>query len=208
MTQKKVTQPGTLTHSSVSNSVNVYPGYVTSFIYSDDMSDQDLLAGAGFTVGHEVSHGFDFQGAQFDAYGTPNPLFAEADVDVFEQKTSSLASYYSGIEISPDINVNGQLVVTEAAADLCGMQAILELAGTTEGIDYKQFFNRTANMWAQVVRAEMLPNLVLDAHPLYSLRVNVNAQMFDPLYSALGVTEGDTMYLAPEKRITIYGPSA
>lgn len=54
----------------------------------------------------------------------------------------------------------------------------------------------------------VLPNLLLDAHPLDNLRVNVNAQMFDPIYDKLGVTEGDAMYLAPNERINIWGPNA
>ena len=195
-------------YDPISNSINIYPGYVTSLLYSDDMSDQDLLAGIGFSIGHEISHGFDYQGAQFDAYGTPNPIFADADVDAFVLKASTLASYYAGIEVGPGTNVNGQLVITEAAADLCGMHAILELAGKIEGVDYGQFFNKNADLWAQVVPAAMLPNLTLDAHPLNNLRLNVNAQMFDPIYTALGVAEGDGMYLAPEERINIYGPNA
>ena len=135
-------------------------------------------------------------------------LPADADVDAFVLKASTLASYYAGIEIGPGTNVNGQLVVTEAAADLCGMQAILELASKTEGIDYERFFDKNAQIWAQVFPASMMPNLLLDAHPLNNLRSNVNAQMFDPIYEKLGVSEGDGMYLAPENRMVIWGKSS
>ncbi len=195
-------------YDPTSNSVNIYPGFVTSLVYSADMSDQDLLAGAGFTIGHEISHGFDYQGAQFDAYGTPNPVFADADVDAFVLKCSTLALYYSKIEVAPGTNVSGETVVTEAAADLNGMQAILELAKKDANVDYGKFFARISNVWAQVVLEATLPNLVLDTHPLNNLRVNVNAQMFDPIYDALGVAEGDAMYLAPNERINIWGPNA
>ena len=195
-------------YDPTSNSINIYPGYVTSLVYSEDMSDQDLLAGAGFSIGHEISHGFDYQGAQFDAYGTPNPVFADADVDAFVLKCSTLASYYNGLEVAPDTMANGTNVVTEAAADLCGMQAILELAAKDKSVDYDKFFDRTSNVWAQVALEATLPNLLLDAHPLNNLRVNVNAQMFAPIYDALGVAEGDAMYLAPNERINIWGPNA
>lgn len=191
-----------------SNSINITPGFVTSLLYADDMSDQDLLAGIGFTIGHEISHGFDYQGAQFDAYGTPNLVFSDADVDAFVLKTSMLASYYKGLEIGPGYMVDGEHVVTEAAADLGGMQAILELANKTEGTDYEAFFDKVANMWATVVPGAALPNLMMDAHPLMNHRVNVSVQMFDPMYEALGVSEGDTMYLAPEERVNIWGPNA
>ena len=191
-----------------SNSINIYPGFVSSLIYTEDMSDLDLLAGAGFTIGHEISHGFDYQGAQIDAYGTPNLVFSDADVDSFVLKCSTLALYYNGIEIGPGTMANGQNVITEAAADLCGMQSILELAKKNESIDYEAFFGKVSNMWAKVVPEAALPNLLLDPHPLDNLRVNVNAQMFDPIYDKLGVVEGDAMYLAPDERINIWGANA
>lgn len=195
-------------YDPTSNSINIYPGYVTSFMYTEGMSDLDLLAGIGFVIGHEISHGFDYQGAQVDAYGTPNPVLADADVDAFVLKCSTLALYYNKIEIMPGTMANGQNTVTEAAADLCGMQAILELFKKDENADYEAFFARFSNVWARVVPEEVLPNLLLDVHPLDNLRVNVNAQMFDPIYDKLGVTEGDAMYLAPNERINIWGPNA
>ena len=195
-------------YDPASNSINIYPGYVTSLIYAEDMSDLDLLAGAGFTIGHEISHGFDYQGAQLDAYGTPNPVFSDADVDSFVLKCSTLALYYNGIEIAPGTMANGQYVVAEASADLCGMQAALELDKKNENTDYEAFFGKLSDVWARVVPETVLPNLLMDSHPLYNLRVNVNAQMFDPIYDKLGVAEGDAMYLAPKERINIWGANS
>lgn len=195
-------------YDSTSNSINVYPGYVSSLMYTKDMSDLDLLAGVGFIIGHEISHGFDYQGAQFDAYGTPNPVFTDADASSFVQKCSTLASYYNGIEVAPDVMANGQYVITEAAADLCGMQVTLELLKKVENADYEQFFAKISNVWARVVSEAALSELTLDVHPLNNLRINVNAQMFDSIYDKLGVSEGDAMYLAPDKRINIWGANA
>ena len=172
------------------------------------MSDEDLLAGIGYTIAHEISHGFDYAGAQFDAYGTPNPVFADADVDAFVLKASTLASYYKGIEVAPDTMVNGENVVTEAAADLCGMHAVLEIASKSDTVDYDKFFSTISNGWAQVIPQQTMATQLLDTHPLNNLRINVNAQMFDPIYEKLGVTEGDGMYLDPEQRINIWGPNA
>ena len=203
----KPTEPNAF-YDPMSNSINIYPGYVTSSVYTENMSDLDLLADAGFTIGHEISHSFDYQGAQVDAYGTPNPVFADADVDAFVLKCSTLALYYNRIEIEPGTMVNGQNVITEAAADLCGMQAILELAKKDESTDFEAFFKKASNAWAQVSPEAALPNLLLDTHPLSNLRINVNAQMFDPIYDKLGVAEGDAMYLAPNERINILGPNA
>ena len=191
-----------------SNSINILPGFVTSLIYNENMSNIELLAGTGFTIGHEISHGFDYCGAQYDAYGTPTPVFADADVEAFSQKTASLAEYYNTLEVAPGVTVNGRNVVTEAAADLNGMHAIIEAAGKDENPDYEKLFSGVSNMWAQVVLQQAMPVLLLDTHTLNNHRVNVDAQMFEPLYSTYGVSEGDGMYLAPEKRINIWGPNA
>ena len=195
-------------YDPTSNSINIYPGFVTSQIYTDEMTDADLLAGAGWSIGHEISHGFDYEGSQLDAYGQPNPVFTDADVDAFVLKCATLAMYYSKIEVMPDQMVNGQLVVGEAGADLSGMQACLELASKTEGFDYDDFFEGCSNVWAEVVLAQYLTEYLADVHPMNHLRVNVSAQMYDAIYEAFGVAEGDGMYLAPGERIVMWGSNA
>jgi putative endopeptidase len=100
------------------NSINILPGFTTTLTYGDKMANEDLLAGIGFAIAHEVSHGFDYLGAQLDAYGQPNHVYSDADVDKFLAKAAALAEYYSGIELQPDVMVDGQNVVTEAGADL------------------------------------------------------------------------------------------
>ena len=199
---------GNAFYDTTSNSINVYPGFVTSLVYADDMDDTELLAGAGFVIAHEISHGFDYTGSQLDAYGQPNLMFADADIDAFVLKCSLLALYYGRIEIWPGQTVNGQLVVDEAAADLTGMQVSLQLASKIDGFDYDEYYAGVANLWAEVQDADALQLLTLDVHPQSNLRVNVSAQMLDELYDALGVAEGDGMYLAPEERIVIWGPDA
>ncbi|MBR3327627.1 MAG: hypothetical protein IKG22_09940 [Atopobiaceae bacterium] len=195
-------------YDSDSNSINIYPGYVTSLVYKSDMSDPELLAGIGFVIGHEINHGFDFMGAQTDGYGMPNPVLDGSDADAFVGKTMSLATYYNGIEVAPGIMVNGQKIVAEAAADLCGMQAILEYADKTEEVNYETFFKDFAHLRALVAPEKLLPNLLIDTHPLDNLRINVCAQMFSQIYDELGVVEGDAMFLAPDKRINIWGENA
>ena len=191
-----------------SNSINILPGYVTSGSYTDDMSDEALLADIGYTIGHEISHGFDYTGAQFDAYGLPSPVFANEDVDKFTDKTSALAAYYSNIELKPGVKVDGQNIVGEANADLAGMQVILQIAAEDENFDYNEFFSSVAKEYAQVITEDVFAYYAADIHPMNNLRTNVNAQMFDTIYDEFGITEGDGMYLAPEKRIVMWGPDA
>lgn len=187
------------------NSINIFPGFVTSAIYTEEMDDADLLAGAGWTIGHEISHGFDYTGSQLDAYGTPNPVFTDAGVDAFVLKCSTLALYYGGIEITPGQMVDGAAVSGEATADLCGIQACLQLATQIDGFDYDKYFDGISHMWAETLSEELLQQQTLDVHPLANLRVNVSMQMFDAIYDEFGVTEEDGMYLAPNERIAIWG---
>jgi putative endopeptidase len=190
------------------NSINILPGFTTTLTYGDKMANEDLLAGIGFAIAHEVSHGFDYLGAQLDAYGQPNHVYSDADVDKFLAKAAALAEYYSGIELQPDVMVDGQNVVAEAGADLSGMQVVMEIASKTDGFDYVKFYESMCKVWAQVLSQRTFPIHATDSHPLNNLRINVNSQMFDPLYDTLGVAEGDGMYLAPEKRLVMWGPKA
>ena len=190
------------------NSINIIPGYINSFNYSDDLSKTELLAGIGFTIGHEISHGFDYTGAQYDAYALPTSVFADADLDAFVKKTAELGNYYKGIEIAPEVMVNGDNVVTEAAADLAGLQAVLDITSKSDEITYEDVFQIFAETWAQVITENEMLNYLVDTHPMNHLRINVCSQMFDPIYDIYGVKEGNGMYLAPEARINIWGPKS
>ncbi len=195
-------------YDSSSNSINICPGYVNSLYYTDDMSETELLAGIGFTIGHEISHGFDYTGSQFNAYGVPTPIFTDDDVDDFVRKNSILAEYYSSIEVTPDLMVNGENCIGEAAADLSGLQTVLEIAGKNEEIEYEGLFELFAKKWAAVYYEGAMGELLLNEHPLGNLRINVSSQMFEPMYETFDIDEGDGMYLAPEKRINIWGDAA
>ena len=190
------------------NSINLIPGFVNSMNYSGEMSDSALLGAMGWTLGHELSHGFDFMGTQSDAYGTGAPVFTDADLQTFLGKCAEISDYFSTVELEPGEMYDGQHVVVEAAADLCGMQVMLDLMGKMDSPDYEAFYAKGAEFYAQTVSPLVYPQLKTDGHPLHYLRVNVNAQMFEPFYETYGVTEGNDMYLAPGKRITIWGKNA
>ncbi len=192
-------------YNSQDNSINIVPGYINSLTYSDDMDDSMLLGGAGWTIGHELSHGFDYLGAQSDAYGLGNPIFTEEDIKAFLDKCENLADLYSTIELEPGEMYDGHHVVAEAAADLSGMQVMLDLMADLENPDYERFFAKGAELYAQTVSAMAYSQLKADGHPLHYMRVNVNAQMFDEFYKTYKVKNGDGMYLAEDKRIRIYG---
>ena len=195
-------------YDSISNSINIFPGYITSASYAKDMSQEELLASMGFPIGHEISHAFDYTGSQFNAFGEPVAVFTDSDVQTFVAKRQEIADYYSTIEIMPGRTVDGTATSAEATADLCGMQVILKRAQSIEGFDYEKMFGHLAGLWAVVYSPAYADLLYIDHHALNNLRVNVSAQMFDEFYSTYNAAEGNAMFLAPENRLAIWGENS
>ncbi len=192
-------------YEPISNSINIFPGYITSTMYAKDISPEELLAGAGFAIGHEISHAFDYSGSQFNAFGEPIAVFADANVQEYVAKRQAIADYYSTIETMPGVTVDGTAVSAEATADLCGMQVILKRAQDIEGFNYEKMFGCFASSRATVYAPGYASLLRIDPHALGNLRVNVSAQMFDEFYDTFGATEGNAMYVAPENRLAMWG---
>ena len=195
-------------YDPTSNSINIFPGFVTSAVYEQGATQEELLGGMGFIMGHEISHAFDYSWSQFDAYGRPDPVFTEDDVSDFVALRDKLADYYSTIEIAPGKNVNGITVSAEAAADLSGMQAIVERGHEIEGFDYVKMFECLAKTWAGVYPQASMDVLLQDFHAPRNIRINVSAQMTGDFCNAFDVTEGKGMYLAPDQRIIMWGENA
>jgi len=195
-------------YDQLTNSINIMPGFVTSAVYTDEMSDEELFATMGVVIGHEISHGFDFCGSQFDGYGRGRSIFTADDADTFVKKTQRLADYYSSIQISDGVYVDGENLKVETAADLSGLQASLACAKKIEGFDAKEYFHSFAKLWTRIFSRGSTLAISFDSHPLNYLRTNVNVQMFDDMYETYGVREGDNMYLVPEERIVMWGTDA
>lgn len=190
-----------------SNSINILPGFTATGMYRDDMTQEELLGGIGWVIGHEISHGFDFCGSQMDANGTGNCLFAEEDMEKYLEKVNQLVAYYDTIEPIPGIPVKGNSVKVEAAADLIGLQLVMGAAKADESLNYEALFQQTAEIYSTVFPSIDFVKFLIggDGHPLNYLRTNINVQMFDELYETYGIQEGDGMYLSKENRIQFWG---
>ena len=188
------------------NSVNILPGFLATDMYRSDMSEEELFGGIGWVIAHEISHGFDFAGSQFDAYGRGNILFGD-DLKDYMAKVDQIVAYYDTIEPLKDVYVTGDTVKVEAAADLIGMQILMETVKEEEGFQYEPFFKQTAVDYCQVVPSVDVIQMLMggDGHPLNYVRTNVNVQMFDEFYQTFDVKEGDGMYLPAEQRIKFFG---
>ena len=195
-------------YDGVSNSINIFPGFVTSAVYDKEMASEELLGSIGFCIAHEISHAFDYSWSQFDAYGLPNPVFTAEDISECTTLRDKLASCYSNVELSSGKNIDGIKVSAEAMADLSGMQAVVEYGKTIDAFDFKKMFGRFSMMWSSVYPESYIDILLQDVHAPVNSRVNVTVQMTDVFYDAFDVKEENAMYLSPDKRIVIWGESA
>jgi putative endopeptidase len=171
----------------------------------------------GAVIGHEMGHGFDDQGSKFDGAGRLENWWTDEDRVAFEVRTKALIAQYDGLVPAevPDQHVNGALTVGENIGDLGGLGIAwkayrLSLGGAEAPvIDGLSGAERFFLAWAQVWRTQARPEevrrlLAIDPHSPGQFRCNQIVRNLDPFYEAFGVDEGDTMYLAPEERVTIW----
>ena len=186
------------------NAIYILGAYVRQLGDLSAVSDEELYAKLGVTIGHEFSHAFDPTGSQFDKEGNMNSWWTGEDGAAFSEKAERLAAFYDGIQPWKGVNCPGNIVSGEACADLAGMKVILRIAAQKEGFDYDAFFRAYADNYMSVMTPEVARQLLGDQHPLNYLRINIVLQHFDEFLNLYDIHEGDGMYLAPEDRVDIW----
>ena len=172
--------------------------------YSLHQSVSENLGGIGAVIGHEISHAFDNNGANFDEFGNLKNWWTEDDFAAFKALTKGMIEQFDGIEFHGG-KINGELVVSENIADNGGMAVTLEIMHTLPDPDYRAYFVNWARVWCLKAKEEFIRlQLSNDVHSPNELRTNMPPRNFGEWYEAFGVTETDRMYIAPEKRITIW----
>ena len=207
-------------YDPATNSINILPGFIHSGTYRDDMSRMELFGTIGSVTAHEMSHGFDYLGSQYDAWGRSKPILDAQDREDFLARIQKIVDYYDGIlalsvsmqnpetgeVVTQDFYCNGSQVQMEATADLMGMKAAALAAMAEEDCDMEAFFRAYAALWTKVTNLDIAYMLLQsDTHPACYLRTNICAQMLDVFYDTFGVEAGDGMYVAPEDRLTVWG---
>lgn len=189
------------------------------------------FGGIGMVIGHELTHGFDLTGSQFDAQGNLTNWWTEADYEEFLALNQQVVEQYSAIEVLPGLTINGQVTVGENVADLGGVQiaydALMiylaeqgELLATPSATpmatpvgtyDFdsltpeQRFFVSVASIWRWETRDEALrTQVLLDEHSPAVVRAVVPIQNMDDFHEAFDIQPGDPMYLPPEERIVVW----
>ena len=194
----------------------VFPASVLQPPLFDPRADDAANYGAiGATIGHEISHGFDDEGSQYDGTGNLRVWWTEEDRNRFDAKTKALVAQYSAFSPLPGYHVNGELTLGENIADNAGLEIAykayqISLAGKAPPViggytGAQRFFIGWAQVWPEKRREqETIRLLKIDPHSPGRFRANGAAVNQSAYYDAFGVKPGDGMYVAPDKRVSIW----
>ena len=199
--------PGHMVNASYNPFVNdiTFPAAILQKpFYSIHQSVSENLGGIGAVIGHEISHAFDNNGAKFDEKGNLANWWNEEDFKAFEALTKGMIDQFDGIPFHGG-TVNGELVVSENIADNGGMGVTLEIMHTLEAPDFQAYFRNWGKVWCMKAKEEyILLLLTNDVHSPNELRANMAPRNFGEWYEAFDVQPTDKMYIAPDKRISIW----
>ena len=189
--------------------------------YNPDADDAVNYGAIGVVIGHEMTHGFDDQGRQFDKDGNMNNWWTDEDAAAFKAKTDILVKQFDAIEVlpakgdQPALYANGALSLGENIADQGGLRvAYTAYRNSLEGkeapapidgfTDAQRFYLAYATLWAQNIRDEEIARLTkLDVHSLGKWRVNATLRNIQDFYDAFGITDG-AMFMPEEERVIIW----
>jgi putative endopeptidase len=195
----------------------VFPAAILQPPFFDvDADDAVNYGGIGAVIGHEIGHGFDDQGSQYDGAGNLRNWWTDEDRARFTERAGALIAQFDELEPAdaPGYRINGALTVGENIGDLCGLaighaayrialagQPAPELDGLTGD---QRFFVGWAHLWCGKAReAEAKRLLQIDPHAPMDQRANI-VRNVDEFHEAFGTVEGDGMWLAPQERVTFF----
>ena len=197
-----------------------FPAGILQYPFFDMNADDAFNYGAiGVVIGHEMTHGFDDQGCQFDKDGNMINWWTAEDKAAFDERTKVMEEAFNKIEVAPGVHANGAFTLGENIADHGGLQVSYlafclneeskpdsERLQTRDGFTPAQrFFLAYANVWAGNIRPEEILNRTKsDPHSLGRWRVNGALPQINAWYEAWNVTPESPMYIAPENRVSIW----
>lgn len=199
------------------NNEIVFPAGILQPPYFDPNADDALnYGGIGSVIGHEMTHGFDDQGAKFDPTGNLANWWSEADLKAFQAKSECIVNQFNGFEVEKGLNMNGKLVQGESIADLGGL--VIAYAAFQQSMKGKprpanidgftpeqRFFLGYARGWAVNMRPEIARQLARqDPHPLNKFRVNGPLSNLPQFAAAFGCKAGDPMVRPEQDRCVIW----
>jgi putative endopeptidase len=193
-----------------------FPAGILQYPFFDPKADEAFNYGAiGVVIGHEMTHGFDDQGRQFDSTGNMHDWWTASDAAGFNERADLYDRFFSAIEVLPGLKSNGRLTLGENLADHGGLQVAwyaYKNATAKKPLKVKdgftadqRFFIAYAGVWGQnITEQEIRQRVKNDPHSLGEWRVNGALPHIDMWYEAFGVKPGDKMYLPKEQRLDLW----
>lgn len=193
-----------------------FPAAILQPPYFDPKADDAMNYGAiGVVIGHEMTHGFDDSGRQFDKNGNLAEWWTKEDADRFKALSDRLVEQFDAIEVAPGVHANGRYTLGENIADQGGLRISLSAykeatKGTEpETIDgftpLQRFYIAYATVWAGNIREEEIKlRTKTDPHSLGRLRTNATLRNIDEFFDAFGIEKEDKMWRDPEERVVIW----
>ena len=193
-----------------------FPAGILQPPFFDMNADDAFNYGAiGVVIGHEMTHGFDDQGRQYDKEGNLTDWWTAEDAERFNERAQVMVNFFDSIQVAPGVYANGKQTLGENIADYGGLQVSYQAfkkamaqspLPVADGLTPEQrFFLAYAGVWANNVRPEFVLYLTkMDVHSLGEWRVNGALPQIDAWYEAFNITEKDPMFLPKEERVAIW----
>ena len=193
-----------------------FPAGILQYPCFEPTADDAFNYGAiGVIIGHEMTHGFDDQGRQYDKDGNLQDWWTAEDAKRFNERADVMVAIYDSIEVLPGLHAKGRMTLGENIADHGGLKIAYQafknatkdapLADKDGFSPEQRFFLSYAGVWAGNIREEEIRNRNnSDVHSLAVWRVNAALPQIDAWYEAFNITEKDPMYVAPENRANVW----
>lgn len=202
-------------YNPTTNEICFPAGILQPPFFNAEADDACNYGAIGVVIGHEMTHGFDDQGAQFDKDGNLKNWWTEKDKTEFEKRTKVMRDFFDRIKVLPDLNANGQLTLGENTADHGGLNIAYQALqnamkqhplGKKDGFTPEQrFFLSYGLIWANNTREAMLRQLVkTDPHSPARWRVNGALPHIDAWYKAFNITSKDPLFIPKKNRVEVW----
>lgn len=203
-------------YNPTTNEICFPAGILQAPYFNPQADDAENYGAIGVVIGHEMTHGFDDQGRQFDKDGNFSNWWTEADAESFTRLADGLAAQFDEIEVAPGVHANGRFTLGENIADQGGLRVAYTAYHNALGQDNQgevidgftpdqRFYLAYANVWAGNIReAEILKRTKTDPHSLGKWRVNASLRNIEPFFRAFGIQEGDPMFRPVRERVVIW----
>ena len=197
------------------NQLIIYPFFLREEFFPSDEKRIVTFYASLMMFGHEMTHGFDNNGATYDAIGRRSNWWTTEDKAKFEARQQVMIDRYNELEVLPGVPADGKNTLGENIADYGGFMLAWEmwnnklqadgLTGEELRHQQREFFLAVANQWKSLTDEEtLLNNLKIDVHSANHNRVNGIVRLIDEWYDLFGVKPGDKLYVEPEKRVKIW----